>query len=1049
MNERTLLAIFCLGVLTSPKVSAQEVIFSDDFASYADSSSGAPTWTVTKGEWLVVDGQYVQQSNEYDCGAMLNLFIEESFELEAKYKFVEGDPGGGLFFSSEDYGDTEFAHMIRLEMPNSMLVGYFKYGQFNDILNPRVDIKKDRWHVLKLAVNRDSEKFSIYVDGTSVAEDIDLIYYAGYVGLQSSGSKSFFDDVRITVLPTGEKKQRPLYWIRNFALSQFGSIIIPDRNSQAIYRMHTKLKGPTMMIRLRREVDFADIFINQREAVFILDSKHQTVFKLASQEGPQKTVISLVDYIEPIALDGDAGGNFFILDRARSRLEILDPQGALIASVDSLSLGGHILDHPVDLALEDDKVYVANEGTDKISLFAWDPDRRDIRFERSITYGHGVIQKIELTEKGIYASISDEVRLFDRQGNRLGTFRGEVAGGMLPWAVEVDSEGDVYIADFMNSRIIITDPELSEPQISITFLQPTRAVVEWETPRSIAFKLRVNRGTSIFAELTETGFLRRHRFKISDLSPSTVYSVRIEPTFKLIPEMREYSRPIYFVTPPEPQKTQFWRLPVAVLVYANVVDTSKQQTEWPPMLALSEEEIERIRKEIEDGIKFYWMNSHMKFFLDATYIVVEDHLRRADIFGDDPYYWPIHDRTVQTLEQAGHALKDFPSVVIIGCLRSYDTDKKEWLFEGRGGGFTQGIGNQEYGLSWWKATHRNHNAGNDWLFVHEFHHQVDALFRASGYPEYWFNHIAPVIGTAADFGEHFDANAHILREWPVPKWFVLKWGQIDFANDTDEDGIPDDDPRLPMDEKRLASSPKNTDTDGDGLSDLEELNLSNWIINGWGETYGGQQYFPRLTERDSDGDGLDDPEDPYPQYAMTPEIHYATPRVDGTIQDDEYPLFINFQDPRVRAKVYASWNEEYLSLAYELERKVPLKIMVDANGDGWFFGRNNYRLYLEPADTGGYGLKVEIVNSAEPRRWPFDDRSIIASEDILLKTDRKESIFVAEVGIPKNGYTGLDLVEGEVVGFDLGFKVAMDERDHERYVTPFEPNRFFDVRLVK
>ena len=71
-----------------------------------------------------------------------------------------------------------------------------------------------------------------------------------------------------------------------------------------------------------------------------------------------------------------------------------------------------------------------------------------------------------------------------------------------------------------------------------------------------------------------------------------------------------------------------------------------------------------------------------------------------------------------------------------------------------------------------------------------------------------------------------------------------------------------------LDEVRLGSDSTKTDTDSDGVSDFQELSFSNWLVEGWGETYCGEMIFPNLYDVDTDHDNLRDNVDPYPCYRI-------------------------------------------------------------------------------------------------------------------------------------------------------------------------------------
>jgi len=520
---------------------------------------------------------------------------------------------------------------------------------------------------------------------------------------------------------------------------------------------------------------------------------------------------------------------------------------------------------------------------------------------------------------------------------------------------------------------------------------------------------------------------------------------------QMIPPAEKFSKKYAFIMPAEQGKKHYWRLPMVTIIFTNVLDTAKWEPSFPELPALPEDELNRIQSQVDDGVRFYWMNSGMNLFIDNEYVVVDKKLFHHDIFGSQWWYPPKEEWVNRAIEQAGKKVEDYVAVLFLACVRDFNEKTGKYELRGRGGGFTAGIGaNSQYGLSYWEVTHANHGSGNNWLMTHEFHHQLDELFLVSGYPEYWFNHFSPTVNTAADFGEHFDGNAWILKNWPVANWYDLKFGEIQFTVDQDMDGIPDDDPLLPMDEKRLFSNPKLNDSDRDGVSDLDEIKFSNWIIEGCGETYGGAAQLPNLIDSNTDEDGLDDSQDPYPLYPFEPIINFGNffPK-DSSAKTNFGKPFARLIDNRIHADAFAKWDSTSLNFIFKTDRLAPIKLMVDADADGWFIGRDNYLIYLRPRENMKLETELVIFNSSDPKRWPFHDTELAKKISISSEIEMVDDEYVVRVSIPKDEYTGMNLGQGEKLGVNIGFSVIMDAEGHQRYVTIFEPNRFFDVELVE
>lgn len=413
--------------------------------------------------------------------------------------------------------------------------------------------------------------------------------------------------------------------------------------------------------------------------------------------------------------------------------------------------------------------------------------------------------------------------------------------------------------------------------------------------------------------------------------------------------------------------------------------------------------------------------------------MVDSLLKRRALFGEASWYPPRPGMVERVLQQHGADPDRYQAVFYLACIRDFDVASGRWELRGRGGAFTEGIGaNGRYGISWWEVTHAWHAAGNNWLAVHEFHHQLDELFARSDFPEYWFNHFAPVAGTAADFGEHFDGNAFILRHWPADKWFALHYGELTFAADADGDGLPDADPALPMDERRLGSNPARQDSDGDGVADRDELAFSNWVIEGQSEQYGAPARLPDLSAADTDGDGLADGADPYPLYPWLPEVVQA-----------EFRCLGETKDPRAQYKVEIKWGADSLYFRLHLPANRRVRLLLDADANGWFVGRDNFEFKLDTSDS--LAAAANLFNAGHPTRWPFMDAALAEQVKFTWRALPQPGRY--QLAIARNPALGLQLEKGERIGLDIGVSARMDERGHEKHISIYEPNRFFDFRL--
>jgi len=147
--------------------------------------------------------------------------------------------------------------------------------------------------------------------------------------------------------------------------------------------------------------------------------------------------------------------------------------------------------------------------------------------------------------------------------------------------------------------------------------------------------------------------------------------------------------------------------------------------------------------------------------------------------------------------------------------------------------------------------------------------------------------------------------------------------------DSDGDGLPDDAPELPFDERRFGSDPALPDTDGDGLDDFGEL------VAG---LYGAAD--PLVA--DTDGDGAPDGRDPWPLFDFS-----------GQVQHGNQPVRVGTAPPGQAAgdlALDAAWNSDELLLAFETSQPCELFLELDGSGQ---LGRWESDAAVGPVEAGG------------------------------------------------------------------------------------------------
>ena len=463
------------------------------------------------------------------------------------------------------------------------------------------------------------------------------------------------------------------------------------------------------------------------------------------------------------------------------------------------------------------------------------------------------------------------------------------------------------------------------------------------------------------------------------------------------------------VTAKPPYK--YSRLNVLVVVFLNVMHNGVKTS-------LVGRNLTKIFIELDRARLFYWRNSCLKLYINFTYVIVTNHVKFEGWWLPDS----IARRSVNRfLRKVGLNWDDFDGVVVLWAAPNYREEPDPI-------GSVWGPGGTVYKYSSYQS-----DGAIAWLFVHEFHHQVDEDFHNSGFPEY--PHADYPAQLKGKFGEHFDFNAYILRSWSEENWLKLKAPstgkpRICTAIDSDNDGFPDYAPNLPFDEIRFGSYVNCSDSDGDGLSDRDEF------IAGI--------FFPTdPLSTDSDGDGILDGVDSYLLYPVTT---YIVENNWTTIIKE----YVNYPVNRMDYRLEALWNESYLAFKIVLGEKVDhILIHLDLDDNGWFHGKANYELIISP-ETGEI-VKAHVLDCSEaeenPKKTPLWDDDpkhgyrLVFPSDFKVKFYVEKQYKIIEIYIPKNSKIEFIPCENKSIGLRLEFRyvngswASIFERYHLVYLT--------------
>lgn len=452
-------------------------------------------------------------------------------------------------------------------------------------------------------------------------------------------------------------------------------------------------------------------------------------------------------------------------------------------------------------------------------------------------------------------------------------------------------------------------------------------------------------------------------------------------------------------------------LRVLVVVYRGETNTAHY---------LGDHEYQTIVNAIECGRLFYFRNTRGTLNLSLTFLPINS--VAPDNRG------PTYDHIEADLRRRGYVDNQFDGIFTTGRGLSGNWGGFR-IFDRTGAAFAMpGMGGQ---LRQFPSADTNTGFDTAWVFVHEFQHALDlAIAGGAGFHEFLHGH--PYTDAEEHPGrvitnpgaQHWDWIACTLRNFPFYQQLPGATRSEIFALDADGDGLADYHPALPMDEQRFGTDPHNPDTDGDGLSDLEEFIADSYL--------GSNPHDP-----DSDADGLRDRVDPWPTVAISAHLPYAHPApvMDGVLDPVYQPLIMRWYAAtdtnlaREAAHVYACWDEDAWYLYARAPQPFTLEMQTDSSPEnGFWIGGDTYCWFVRHAAQPALEAPAMPFWPGATAVWSRAANGATVCE-IMLPAQVGRRGVTSGMEFPEDTATGLQLLEGR----DIACNIAFDfPATHER-----------------
>lgn len=588
----------------------------------------------------------------------------------------------------------------------------------------------------------------------------------------------------------------------------------------------------------------------------------------------------------------------------------------------------------------------------------------------------------------------------------------------------INSSGDEYFVSDEITALLV--PPIKDAKI-IPFR--TSMKIEWKLPSPV-YELDQIVGYNIYrseaSSISDPGVVPKliatlpkvESFSDGSLTPGRTYYYRIAPRSR-DGAIGMLSEEFGVSTDPQGVYSQFANIDVLIAIYTSTAGGR-----------ISNVELDRIKRGFEIGREFFWRHSQARLNLNLNYLVIDD-FKSESFFPTDGNLWAefVEDDFFAygvLPRQYGLVISVYPPV---GEGRNFGAMK---IMGETGYAFLRYPFQQPYVYA---AGLGQTDFGAAWNFVYYVQHTLNGICYQG---QMWradrmYDHIQGQ-------GEAYDYLAAALQDFTGYLSIQPQWGRLLETIDEDQDGLPDADERIPMDEKKFDSRPNLADTDADGLTDLQEY------CRGLYESSDPKKV-------DTDGDAFADDTDAFPLQAIRTSIIKKEVEIDGHWDKDWQMLIDDLyfaQDDRFKADIYATWSADGLNLAMVSNQKAPVLIDINCQDEGWYHGRDNLQVQFDPEtdkflahalDATTEARRLHKMNTSRDEAIWDDDvyyvnwrERLVDESKFRIQSVRTSSGYLTEILIPKN----------EALGFEpkSGYEFEMRVYFEGVNASAFEPYRF-------
>ena len=728
-------------------------------------------------------------------------------------------------------------------------------------------------------------------------------------------------------------------------VSKLGNIIVTCQGSNSIVIM-TRNGEQKAEFGSDRLVNPAAVTMDAKGRILVANSGKG---EIAIYEPSGKFVSACTGLANPQAVAASDDGLIYAADTGANRIAVFDGNGTLKFSIDQVVVDGKTskIASPHGVFISGKTLAISDTGNKRILIMERPTAQADTYKASAVAVHNMDPRSLAIGKNGvIYTVDRGYVRGYTKDGKQVSSYRAITTLWFDPGCLTLDKDGNVLVADKTSWRIFVTDSKLSEfkPNLKLDPNDPTTAVIEWTSRLAVPTILRWGTDETCPNTIKDDKPTTKHKVTLTGLKQSTRYYYHVYSPVEIIPPTCRkrndlalivqnknwnvmadgYTGEYAFATLPEKGKTDWALAPTVVVLYKHVTFAPGADGKKPEDRILDDDDVAMAKSEMETYRVWAWRHSHCKVNFDWTWVIV-DEPRPSDQLGD--LTETVFNDIKKGVEAQGRDLHEYWYVDVLGVhgwYANYLAGKVHEPDYELGSCYT-GFGHGQKPGWWWFPTHEHGHLVHSWLMC-------------SGVPNFAYPDAPWTL--PGKFGENFSFLAYNYRQIAPRDWLTLKKSVICQSVDANGNGVPDDDPRVPLDEKRFGWTPE---MGGDCMKRL----MAGVRMPGYpGDT---DTDFEGKTHKLNEGE----------LYWVDRKVPKASPKIDGKIEPGEWTELYsmpNLTTPApyrdLKAKTYVAWDNNNYYFAVLSNRQVIAGWDLDAANDGWFHGRDNLRFSVRPPMDG-------------------------------------------------------------------------------------------------